>query len=80
MLSGMPEARDDMPMVGISSGRDPSRDPLNPDFTGKVVPTGLLPRPVELICRRPSPLRRAGNPPKDMPSPDGETPSDPALK
>lgn len=64
----------------MSSGRELSRELENPDLTGKEVPTGLPPRPVEFICRRPSALRRPENPPKDIPSPEGEIPSDPAFR
>ena len=77
MLSGRPEREDMFIEVVKSSWRWPSIGPENPGLTGKVDPTGLPPSPVALICRRPSPLRRAGKPPKEMPSPDGETPSEP---
>ena len=80
MLSGMPEARDPMPMGAISSGRELSSDPEKPDLTGKVAPTGLPLRPLELICRRPSPFRIPENELNDMLSAEGDGPSEPEFR
>lgn len=74
-----PEDKEGIPMEAATSSERESTEPLYPVF-GNWVPTGLPPRPVELIWRRPSPLRKAGKPPKVIPSPEGETPSEPELR